>query len=122
MKWVFSRLCPPCTTARWLKRLGVSRESRRDLLAEARAAFEAGEYARALSLWEPLAHAGVARAQNNIGVCFSNGLGVERDPILAVKWLSLAAAGGDPLAQRNLATAYLNGLGVARDGARAAAR
>ena len=105
---------------RWLERLIGWRAPRRDMLAEARAASEAGDYATALSLWEPLAHAGVARAQNNIGVCFSNGLGVEHDPILAFKWLSLAAAGGDPLGQRNLATAYLNGLGVARDGARAA--
>ena len=105
---------------RWLERLIGWRAPRRDMLAEARAASEAGDYATALSLWEPLAHAGVARAQNNIGVCFSNGLGVEHDPILAFKWLSLAAAGGDPLGQRNLATAYLNGLGVARDSARAA--
>ena len=105
---------------RWLERLIGWRAPRPDMLGEARAASEAGDYATALSLWEPLAHAGVARAQNNIGVCFSNGLGVEHDLILAFKWLSLAAAGGDPLGQRNLATAYLNGLGVARDGARAA--
>jgi TPR repeat protein len=89
----------------WFKRRIGLREKRRDVSAEARAAFEAGDYTTALSLWEPLAHAGVARAQNNIGVCFSDGLGVERDPELAVRWLSLAAAGGDPLGQRNLATA-----------------
>ena len=57
----------------------------------------------------------MARAQNNIGACFSEGLGVERDPVLAVKWLALAAAAGDPVGQRNLATAYFNGSGVARD-------
>src|SRR6476469_1010060 len=104
MRGAFCRLCPHWTAMRWLERLIGWRVPRRDMLAEARAASEAGDHATALSLWEPLAHAGVARAQNNIGVCFSNGLGVERDPILAFKWLSLAAAGGDPLGQRNLAT------------------
>src|SRR5262249_6797864 len=119
MKRVFYRLCPRWTAVHWLARL-VTRALRHDVLAEASAAFEVGDYARALSLWEPLARAGVARAQNNIGVCFSNGFGIERDSDLAVRWLSLAAEGGDPLGQRNLATAYLNGLGVAKDGARAA--
>ena len=120
MKQVFYRLCPRWTDVRWLERLITSRAPRHDLLAEARAAFEFGDYARALSLWGPLARTGVARAQNNIGVCFSNGFGVERDPDLAIRWFSIAAEGGDPLGQRNLATAYLNGLGVAKDGTRAA--
>jgi TPR repeat protein len=105
---------------RWLERLTPRRARARDLMAEARAAAEAGDYAGALALWEPLAHAGVARAQNNIGACFSEGLGVERDHDLALRWLSLAAEGGDPVGQRNLATAYFRGLGVASDGARAA--
>ena len=105
---------------RWLERLTGSRAPPVNPMDEASAAAKAGDYAAALALWEPLAHAGVARAQNNIGACFSEGLGVERDPALAVKWLSLAAEGGDPVGQRNLATAYFNGLGVVRDGARAA--
>ena len=62
-----------------------------------REAYEAssrGDYARALEIWGPLAHAGVARAQNNVGACFAEGLGVERDPGLAPRWLTLAAASG----------------------------
>src|SRR5260370_41430742 len=105
---------------RWIERLTGRCISRRDPLADAFAASKAGDYAAALALWEPRARAGVARAQNNIGACFSEGLGVERDPPLAVKWLLLAAEGGDPLGQLNLATAYFNGWGVVRDGARAA--
>ena len=66
---------------------------------------------RALEIWAPLAHAGVARAQNNIGACFAEGLGVERDPALAVQWLTLAAAAGDPVGQRNLRGALFQGRG-----------
>src|SRR5262249_38557809 len=79
-----------------------------------------GDYAAALDIWTPLAHAGVARAQSNIGACFSEGLGVERDARLAERWLSLAAEAGDPVGQRNLATLYFKGEGVAQDNARAA--
>src|ERR1700676_4816971 len=104
---------------RWLERLTSRRAPPRDLMAEARAAAEAGDYATALAIWEKLAQAGVARAQNNIGACFSEGLGVERDPDLALRGLTLAAEGGDPAGQRNLATAYFRGLGVASDGKRA---
>jgi TPR repeat protein len=60
----------------------------------------------------------VARAQNNIGACFAEGLGVERDLKLAAQWLSLSAAGGDAVGQRNLAALYFKGEGVAQDYAR----
>ena len=86
---------------RWLDRL----VERRDPLADALRASQAGDYATALAIWEQLARAGVARAQSNIGACFSEGLGVGRDPALAVKWLTLAAESGDPVGQRNLAAA-----------------
>src|SRR5258708_333646 len=105
---------------RWLDRLVGSRE-RPDPLAEALRASQTGDYVAALAIWEPLARAGGARAQCNIGVWFSEGLGVGRNPDLALKWLTLAAENGDPVGQRNLAAAYFNGLGVPSDFARAAA-
>jgi TPR repeat protein len=80
-----------------------------------------GDYSAALEIWTPLAHAGVARAQSNIGACFSEGLGVVRDAKLAERWLQLAAEAGDPVGQRNLATLYFRGDGVDQDNARAAA-
>ena len=86
------------------------------------AAYEAssrGDYARALELWGPLAQAGVARAQNNVGACFSEGLGVERNPELAAQWLSLAAEAGDSVGQRNYAALYFRGEGVEQNYARA---
>ncbi|MGA8496007.1 MAG: tetratricopeptide repeat protein, partial [Xanthobacteraceae bacterium] len=86
-----------------------------DRMAEAYEASRRGDYARALEIWGPLAHAGVARAQNNVGACFTEGLGVERDPKLALQWLSLAAAAGDAVGQRNCAALYFKGEGVEQD-------
>ena len=86
-----------------------------DRMAEAYDAARRGDYARALAIWGPLAQAGVPRAQNNIGACFWEALGVERDPALAAKWLTLAAEGGDPVGQRNLAALYFKGEGVEQD-------
>ncbi|HMK79136.1 MAG TPA: tetratricopeptide repeat protein, partial [Xanthobacteraceae bacterium] len=110
---------------RWLDRLARRPQpAAPDIAAQMAAAYEAAsrnDYATALAIWTPLAHAGVARAQNNIGACFAEGLGVERDPGLAVKWLGVAAQGEDPVAQRNLAAAYFKGEGVAQDYVRAAA-
>jgi uncharacterized protein len=79
-----------------------------------------GDYASALAIWGPLAHAGVARAQNNIGACFAEGLGVERDHALALRWLTLSADAGDVVGLRNLAAFYFKGEGTEQDQARAA--
>ena len=100
--------------------------ARKDTAAEqmeaAYAAAERGDYARALEIWGPLAHAGVARAQSNIGACFANGLGVAPDGTLALRWLTVAAEAGDAVGQRNLATVYFKGELVALDAAAAALR
>ena len=113
MKWLdrFLRSSPS-------KELGSSETGAE--MASALAAAQAGDYERALILWEPMARAGNARAQNNIGACFAEGAGVERNPDLAVKWLTSAAEGGDPVAQRNLAALYFKGEGVEPDELRAA--
>src|ERR1700691_540640 len=89
-------------------------------MAEAHAAAGRGDYPAALAIWGPLAHAGVGRAQNNIGACFAEGLGVDRDHRLALRWLTLAAETGDTVGRRNLAALYFKGEGVEQDNARAA--
>src|SRR5262252_6347559 len=102
--------------------LGGAPEGEHHVAGQMTAAFEASQradYSTALELWAPLAHAGVPRAQNNIGACFAEGLGVDRDPALAARWLALAAEAGDPVGQRNLAALYFKGEGVAQDFARA---
>ena len=57
-------------------------------MGEAYEAAQRGDYPTALAIWGPLAHAGVARAQNNVGACFAEGLGVERDYSLVLRWLT----------------------------------
>ncbi len=79
---------------------------------EAQAAAARGDYETALAIWGPFAHAGDARAQNNIGACFAEGLGVPRDPALALRWLTLSAEAGYAAGQRNLAALYFKGEGV----------
>lgn len=103
---------------RWLERFRPTRKADSDM-ASALAAAKSGDYAVALAIWEPLARAGNARAQNNIAACFSAGHGVEADPALAAKWLRLSAESGDPVGQRNLATLHFRGEGVAQDDAEA---
>jgi TPR repeat protein len=80
-----------------------------EALARAQDAADSGDYDTALGIWVKLGHAGVSRAQSEIGRCFVAGLGVERDVELAQKWLSLAAKGNDPLGQRLLGDFYFNG-------------
>ena len=108
---------------RWLEALARKSPSREPAVAEQMAeAYDAshrGDYTRALEIWGPLAHAGVPRAQSNVGACFWEGLGVERDPALAAKWLALAAEGKDRIGQRNYAALYFRGEGVEQDYARA---
>lgn len=101
----------------WLDRLLRKESAGHDVtaaLARAAEAVERGEHAAALAIWGPLAHAGIGRAQNNIGACFAEGLGVARDPALALRWLTLAAESGDPVGQRNLAALHFKGEGVAQ--------
>ena len=102
----------------WFDRLfGKRAENGEDVAAamtRAMEAFEHGDHAAALAIWGPLAHAGIGRAQNNIGACFAEGFGVERDPALALRWLTLAAESGDPVGQRNLAALHFKGEGVAQ--------
>ncbi len=99
---------------RWLDRLrGKAREpeisSASVEMERALVAANSGDYETALAIWEPLARAGNARAQNNIGACFAEGLGVASDRPLALKWLSLSAEAGDPVGQRNCAAFYMQG-------------
>lgn len=86
-----------------------------DLMQDALKAARAGDYEAALSIWEPLARAGNSRAQNNIGACFIDGLGVEQDYELARQWLELSAEDGDPVGRRNLATLCFKGHGGPQD-------
>jgi uncharacterized protein len=66
-----------------------------------------------------LAQQGDVRAQTTIGLMYSRGYGVKKDPQAAHRWWSFAAAANDPGAQYNLALSYAKGDGVAQDYAQA---
>ncbi len=76
------------------------------------AAARAGDMQAAWDIWKPLADAGDARAQSNIGVMYDNGDVVAEDDAEAVRWFRLSAEGGFPTGQFNLAVMYKGGTGA----------
>ena len=83
-----------------------------DPLEDAIVAYNRGEYATALRLFQQLADKGSAIAQFNVGTMYANGQGVRQNYVEAVKWYGLAANQGSADAQHNLALLYANGQGV----------
>jgi TPR repeat protein len=57
--------------------------------------YKIGYYVSAMKAWQPLADAGHAQAQANIGVMYRDGQGVPVRPIDAYMWFSLSAQNGD---------------------------
>ena len=90
-----------------------------DLLAEGAAAFEAGNYREAATIWRPLAEEGDPKAQFNLGLLHETGRGVTEDPAEAAVWYERAARQGVTQAQLNIAALYQTGRGVAQDPAEA---
>jgi uncharacterized protein len=75
----------------------------------------ASAYKKAHELLLPLAHAGNAEAQYNLGCMYSQGLGVLPDYAQAVAWYRRAVEQGHAGAQNNLGVMYVEGLGVSQD-------
>src|SRR5450756_2584758 len=86
-----------------------------DSLSDAKRVYDAGDYAKAATLFRPLAEQGDASAQLELGVMYDNGEGVLQDDKEAVKWFRLAADQGNADAQFNLGVMYDNGGGVPQD-------
>lgn len=78
------------------------------------------DYETAVRLWQPLAAAGDANAQYGLGVLYTDGDGVPKDPAQAALWFRKAADQGHLDAQYNLGVIYANGEGVPKDYAEAA--
>lgn len=76
-------------------------------------------YAEAAVWYRQAAEQGQSQAQNNLGVLYKDGQGVEQDYEEAARWFRLAAAEGSVLAQSNLAWLYQTGRGVKKDYAEA---
>ncbi len=54
-------------------------------------------------------------AQHNMGGCYMEGVGVEKNPTEAAYWFRKAAEQGSTSAQDNLGLFYMNGIGVEKD-------
>lgn len=83
--------------------------------ADGAAAFARGDWAGAYREWKPLAEAGDAASQNNLGFLFRYGRGVPMDAEQAVLWYKRAAEQGHAAAQFNLGLMLDNGLGAPQD-------
>ena len=84
-------------------------------LESARQAYESGDYKTVTELLIPLAEAGDAEAQTDLGFMYANGLGVPQDYTEALKWYRKAAIQGYTKAQYALGAMYANGIGVPQD-------
>ncbi len=84
-------------------------------LDEVSAAYARGEYAAALTLVQPLAHAGNPRAQTIVAMMYRFGEGVAQDDAAAASWYARAARQGYAAAQLALGDLYAAGRGVPRD-------
>lgn len=82
---------------------------------KANAAVKRKDYATAMTLFKELAKSGDAEAQYNVGVIYSDGLGVPKDDAEAAKWYAPSAEAGNASAQCNLGNLYRNGSGVPKD-------
>ncbi len=78
---------------------------------DARAAYDAGDFARAAELVMPLANAGDAAAMNMLGLMYDDGLGgLSVDPVRALDLYTRSADAGFTGAMNNLARVYHYGL------------
>ena len=84
------------------------------------AAFQAKHFSRAMQLLSPFAERGDADAQHRLAVMYQNGLGVVRNPALALAWMRKAAEQGLAIAQHGLGFMYLQGEGADPDPSQAA--
>ena len=79
-----------------------------EILSEAQAAFDAGEYDKAVGLWRSAALKGNSNAQVLMGLAYANGWGVGRDLDSAEKWYHIAAENNNPSGQFLLGVYYLS--------------
>ncbi|MDN5863966.1 MAG: sel1 repeat family protein [Gammaproteobacteria bacterium] len=83
-------------------------------------AFLSKDYAKAFSIFLPLAKKGNVYAQVALGAMYARGNGVPQDTTKAIYWWHKAAAQGAYGAQYNLAQMYDLGRGIQEDNAKAA--
>jgi TPR repeat protein len=86
-----------------------------DQLEDGVTAYQHGDFATALRIFQPLAERGDATAQSNLGVLYEKGQGTARDYREALKWYRQGAQQGYADAQFNLGVMFYAGQGVTQD-------
>jgi len=80
-----------------------------------RAAYDIGNFEKALAIWAPAAESGDTDSQYGMGLLYSEGIVVPMDDTQALKWFGLAADQGHGEAQYKLGVMHANGWGVPMD-------
>ncbi|SDI74942.1 tetratricopeptide repeat protein [Propionivibrio dicarboxylicus] len=76
-------------------------------------------FSEAFAWYKAATDRGNVLATNNLGICYQEGLGVDRDYTEALRLYRVANEHGSALAAGNIGVMYRDGLGVARDYAEA---
>ncbi|MBW8687761.1 SEL1-like repeat protein [Chitinophaga rhizophila] len=97
-----------------LKDLSASAEKAFELNDEGLQMKEAGEYEKAIALFNDAAEAGYAGALTNIGHIYEVAPGY-KDPAKAIAYYLQAARSGEPYAMSNLGLTYMYGKGIEPD-------
>ncbi len=83
-----------------------------DLFSKGQAAIVEERYETAYELFSAAAKKGDAEAEYGMGVLYSEGWGVEKEPAIAFSWFQKAALQDYPPAQYSVGNAYFKGFGV----------
>ena len=73
---------------------------------KARSAYEAGDYAKALQIFEQLSQAGDSQAQYDLSLMYLQGIGANKNLEKGWTWMNRAADGGNVQAMLELAVRY----------------
>ena len=73
---------------------------------KARSAYEAGEYSKALTIFEQLSNAGDSQAQYDLSLMYLQGIGTKMNLEKGWVWMNRAAEGGNVQAMLELAVRY----------------
>jgi len=73
---------------------------------KARSAYEAGEYTKALQIFEQLSQAGDSQAQYDLSLMYLQGIGANKNLEKGWTWMNRAADGGNVQAMLELAVRY----------------
>jgi cell division septation protein DedD len=92
---------PPASAAAPAPARSDAASGESDLVKSGALAWDAGNFARALAIWRPLALAGDAYAQYNMAQAYRLGRGVPADDRIAQDWYFKAAQQDHPQAQAN---------------------